>query len=102
VRSLIVAGRTPQEMNQLVSEINKDLGGKNVKECLSRQCIVADIEMDDNAINDDEGIVNSTNGVQGVSKVEDFVRRRLQRSLQDSGHDHTIIKIASSVSVSLP
>jgi hypothetical protein len=92
-----VAGRTPQEMKQLVSKINEDLGGKNVKECLSRQCIVADIEVDDNDINDD-GIVNSTDGDQAVSKVEDFVHRRLQRSLQDSGHDHTFINRIISLS----
>jgi hypothetical protein len=85
-----IAGRTPQEMKQLVSKINKDLGGKNVKECPSRQCIVADIEVDDKAINDD-GTVNTTEGNQAFSKVEDFVHRLLQRSLQDSGHDHTII-----------
>jgi hypothetical protein len=85
-----IAGRTPQEMKQLVFNINKDLGGKNVKECPSRQCIVADIEVDDRAINDD-GTVNITGGDQAVSKVEDFVHRLLQRSLQDSGHDHTII-----------
>ena len=85
-----IAGRTPQEMKQLISNINH-IGGQNIKECLSRQCIVADIEVDDNDINDD-GIINCTDdGDQAVSKVEDLVHRRLQRSLQDSGHDHTII-----------
>ena len=85
-----IAGRTPQEMKQLISNINH-IGGQNIKECLSRQCIVADIEVDDNDINDD-GIINCTDdGDQAVSKVEDLVHRRLQRSLQDSGDDHTII-----------
>lgn len=88
-----VAGRTPKEMESLVLKITNSLGGQNVKECPSRQCIVADFDDDDDempldGIFDEE---NNSNGGLAADAAGDFLDRRLRGLLDESGHDHTII-----------
>merc|ERR1719424_613157 len=93
-----MTGRTKEEMNILVSTITDDLGGTDVKECPSKQCIVAKLDVDDENIILDGIADSSTNGgkedataTSNISDVETFLDRRLRQAFEDSGNDHTII-----------
>ena len=74
-----IVGRTDAETNDLVTTITNDLGGTEIETCPSKQCIIADVDVD---VNEDKDS-NET--------VEDFLHRSLRRILLDSGTDHTII-----------
>lgn len=98
-----VAGRTEEELTELVTRITKDLSGTKITPCPSKQCIVADVDVDeedvlhlatapsDGTTSTNSGRSSSRNKRNGADPVEDYVDQRLRRVLQDSGTDHTII-----------
>ena len=87
------------------ARITHDLGGTKITPCPSKQCIVTDVDVDDDDVlhlatvpsdgttstNSGRRSSRSRNKLNGADPVKDYVDRRLRRVLQDSGIDHTIV-----------
>ena len=90
-----VTGRTIDEMKDMVATISNDLGGTRIQECPSKQCIVADVDVDDDEIlglksmNDEK---KTQNDVQDLDNVYNHVENFLERRLRQASSDHTIVK----------
>jgi hypothetical protein len=79
-----VTGRTIEEMKDMVATISNDLGGTKIQECPSKQCIIADVDVDDDEI---VGL-KSMNDEKKTRHVENILERRLRQA----SSDHTIVK----------
>ena len=90
-----LTGRTTDEIKDMVATISKDLGGTRIQECPSKQCIVADVDVDDDEIlslksmNDEK---KTQNDVQDLDNVYNHVENFLERRLRQASSDHTIVK----------
>ena len=90
-----VTGRTIDEMKDMVATISNDLGGTSIQECPSKQCIVADVDVDDDEIlvlksmNDEK---KTQEDVQDLDNVYNHVENFLERRLRQASSDHTIVK----------
>ena len=90
-----VTGRTMDEMKDMVATISNDLGGTRIQECPSKQCIVADVDVDDDEIlglksmNDEK---KTQEDVQDLDNVYNHVENFLERRLRQASSNHTIVK----------
>jgi len=90
-----VTGRTMDEMKDMVATISNDLGGTRIQECPSKQCIVADVDVDDDEIlglklmNDEK---KTQDDVQDLDNVYNHVEIFLERRLRQASSNHRIVK----------
>ena len=79
-----VTGRTIDEMKDMVATISNELGGTKIQECPSKQCIIADVDVDDEEILG----LKLTNDEKKTRHVENILERRLRQA----SSDHMIVK----------
>ena len=90
-----VTGRTIDEMKDMVATISNELGGTKIQECPSKQCIIADVDVDDDEIlglksmNDEK---KTQDDVKDLDNVYNHVENFLERRLRQASRDHTIVK----------
>ena len=90
-----LTGRTTDEIKDMVATISNDLGGTRIQECPSKQCIVVDVDVDDDEMlglklsNDEK---KTRDDVQDLDKEHNHVEYFLERRLRQGSSDHTIVK----------
>ena len=97
-----LTGRTTDEIKDMVATISTDLGGTRIQECPSKQCIVADVDVNDDEMlgpkssNDEK---KTRDDVQDLDKVHNHVENFLERRLHQVSSDHTIVKGVTQIAM---
>ena len=97
-----LTGRTTDEIDDMVATLSNDLGGTRIQECPSKQCIIADVDVNDDeilglkSVNDEK---KTKDDVQDLDNVYHHVENFLERRLRQASSDHTIVKGITRIAI---